>query len=85
MPTRAVPAKKSTLVIVAGATGVAVAVSAVIAPRVTPAPAVGLVRTTLGAVTFTLTTEEVTAVPFESVTRAVRAVIPEAVGVQLTV
>ena len=41
-------------------------------------------RVTVGAVTLTLTMVDVIVVPFESVTFAVRAVIPEAVGVQLT-
>jgi hypothetical protein len=79
-----VPTKNSTFVTVAGATGVEVAVSATATPSVTPEPAVGLVMATLGAVTFTFTTEEVTAVPFVSVTLAVRAMMPAAVGIQLT-
>ena len=47
-------------------------------------PEVGLVIATLGAVTFTFTIPEVTTVPTESVTRAVRATMPAAEGVQAT-
>ena len=81
------PAKKSTRVTVAGATAIAVAARATGTPIVTVAPAPGAVRATLGAVTETLTftTVEVTTVPSVSVTLAVNALIPVALGVQLKV
>ena len=83
VPRNAAPAKKSTLETVPLA-AVATALRDVAVPRITPAPAVGAVSATVGAVTLTLTMVDVIVVPFESVTFAVRAVIPEAVGVQLT-
>jgi hypothetical protein len=62
----------------------AVAVRATATPNVAPAPAVGAVSATTGAaVTVTLIVADVTVVPFESVTRAVSAVTPEAVGVHV--
>ena len=54
-------------------------------PAVTTAPVNGAVSDIVGtaaATTFTLTIDEVTAVPLESVTRAVSDAIPAAVGVQ---
>jgi hypothetical protein len=83
VPTRVVPTKKSTLATVAGATEAAEAESATATPAVGVAPAEGAVSTTDGAVTLTLTIKEVTAVPFESVTRAVRAFMPAVVGVHV--
>ena len=75
------PAKKSTLATVPeGATGVAVIATTV--PAVTVDPAVGAVIETEGAVTNTLTMLDVALTPLESVTLAVRAVIPAVVGVQ---
>lgn len=79
------PAKNSTLATVAGATGVAVALSDTTVPEVTDAPALGAVSATVGAVTLTLTIADVTVVPAESVTRAVRAKIPDVAGDQVTV
>ena len=85
VPRNAAPAKNSTLETVAVPEALAVAWSGTATPIVKPAPAVGGVSATAGAaVTVTLIVAEVTVVPFESVTFAVRAVIPEAVGVQLT-
>jgi hypothetical protein len=78
-----VPKKKSTFVTVAGVTAVAFAVMTKAAPKVTPAPEVGAESATLGAVTVTFTLAVVTWVPLESVTRAVSAVTPEAVGVHV--
>ena len=83
VPTSVAPAKKSTFVTVAGATELAVAVRATATPKVTPAPDVGAVSATLGTVTVTFTLADVTVVPLESVTRAVSAVTPEAVGVHV--
>ena len=85
VPTSVAPAKKSTFVTVAEPTALAVAVSATGDPRVAPEPAVGAVSATLGAVTLTFAITDVIDTPFESVTRAVSAVIPAAVGVQFTV
>jgi hypothetical protein len=87
VPRRVVPAKKSTLVTVAGATGVAVAVRDVETPRVTTAPESGFERATVGAllVTVTLTMPEVATTPLESVTRAVSAAAPVALGTQVAV
>lgn len=56
-------------------------------PAVTTAPVNGAVSEIVGAAaaaTFTFTIDEVTAVPLESVTRAVSDEIPAAVGVQAT-
>jgi hypothetical protein len=53
-------------------------------PTVPVAPVVGAVRATVGPTTLTLTVADVTAVPFESVTRAERVVMPVVAGVQLT-
>ena len=84
VPTSVVPAKKSTLAtVVPTLAAVAVRAIGVTIGRVKIAPAVGAVRMTVGAVTFTLTMAEVTAVPLESVTRAVNAATPEAVGVHV--
>ena len=83
VPTSVAPAKKSTLEIVPLA-AVATALRETADPSVAPEPPAGAVSATVGAVTLTLTVEEVTIVPLESVTLAVSAVIPEAVGVQLT-
>ena len=85
VPTSVAPAKKSTLVTVAAPTALAVAVSVTGVPRVAPEPAAGAVSAMLGAVTLTFTITDVIETPFESVTRAVRAVMPAAVGVQFTV
>lgn len=75
------PEKNSTFDIVAGATGVAVAVSTVLDPKTMVLEAAGAVRATVGPVTLTLLVGEVDVAPFESVTRAVRATIPVVVGV----
>ena len=83
VPTSVAPAKKSTLVTVAVPTALALATSAVAVPSVTDVPATGLVSVTVGAVTLTLTTDDVTWVLLESVTRAVSAVMPDAAGVQV--
>ena len=80
-----VPEKNSTLLTVAGATGVAVAVRVALVPNTMAVPAVGAVRETEGPVTLTLTAVEVAVAPLESVTRAVNAVTPAADGVQVTV
>jgi hypothetical protein len=80
-----VPARKSTRVTLAAPTALAVAVMVVGAEISTLVLGVGEVIATLGAVTVTFTLDEVTTVPFESVTLAVRAVMPATVGVQLTV
>ena len=72
---------------VAPVPGVAVAVRVTLPPRVTTEPFKGAVSEMVGeaaAATFTLTIEEVTAVPLESVTRAVSDATPAAVGVQET-
>lgn len=83
-----VPAKKSTRAIVALPAAVAVAVSAAVVPNGTVPPFEGEVSTAErvpGAdETLTLTSVEVTLVPFESVTRAVNATVPVVAGVQLT-
>ena len=84
VPTSVVPAKKSTLATVVLKLAVAVRGIGVTIGRVKIVPAVGAVRVTVGAVTMTFTIADVTAVPLESVTRAVSAVMPAAVGVQLT-
>ena len=67
---------------------VAVAVKFVVVPSAIVAPFVGAVSTAANvpgaAATFTLTAPDVTSVPFESVTRAVKAAVPAAAGVQLT-
>ncbi|MCX6950592.1 MAG: hypothetical protein NTV51_00145 [Verrucomicrobia bacterium] len=81
VPTSVVPAKNSTLASVAVPTAVAVAVSVTAELTLTVEPAEGAVNETLGAVTLTLTAVEVTVTPLESVTRAVREVMPAAVGV----
>jgi hypothetical protein len=52
--------------------------------NVTEEPAVGAVMATLGPVTLTFTTAEVTTTPFESVTLAVSAATPVEDGVQET-
>ena len=83
VPTSVAPAKKSTLEIVPVA-AVATALRETADPSVTPEPPAGAVSATVGAVTLTLTVEEVMVVPLESVTLAVSAVMPEADGVQLT-
>ena len=85
VPTSVVPTKKSTLAtVVPTLAAVAVRGIGVTIGRVKIVPAVGAVRVTVGAVTMTFTIADVTAVPLESVTRAVSAVMPAAVGVQLT-
>ena len=83
VPTRVVPAKKSTFAMVPLA-AVATALKAWDVPTLTVEPPAGAVSTTVGAVTLTLTIVEVTTVPFESVTLAVSAVTPETEGVQVT-
>lgn len=83
-PSEVAPAKNSTDATVAGATATGVAATATVLPAVTEAPAVGAVIVTDGAVTDTLTMIDVAIRPVESVTFAVRAVIPETEGVQLT-
>ncbi len=80
---RVLPEKKSTLLTDAGATGVAVAARVRGEPKVALVPVDGDVSATDGAVTFTLTMLEVAVAPLESVTRAVIAKIPDAVGGQL--
>jgi hypothetical protein len=70
---------------VAGATALAVAETVVAVPRATVEPATGAVNATLGAVILTFTITEVALAPLESVTFAVNAVTPAAVGTQLTV
>ena len=85
MPTTVVPERKSTRVTVVPLLATAVALNVAAVPSVNDAPLVGAVRETVGtpaAATVTLTIDEATAVPFESVTRAVSDVIPAAVGVQ---
>lgn len=84
VPTSAVPAKKSTFEIVAGETAVAVAVSPTLVPTTTAAPEVGAEMAIVGPVTFTLTAVEVATVPLVSVTRAVSALMPVALGDQVT-
>ena len=85
VPTSVAPAKKSTFVIVPEVPGVALADNVVATPMATVDPATGAVRATVGAEgTMTLTTAEVAVAPAESVTRAVSAVTPEAVGVHVT-
>jgi hypothetical protein len=79
-----VPTRNWTCATVAPAPGAAVAVRVTLLPAVTTAPINGAVSDIVGAAgetTFTLTVDEVTAVPLESVTRAVSDVIPAAVGV----
>ena len=85
MPTIVVPMRNWTCATVAPAPGAAVAVRVTLLPAVTTAPVNGAVSEIVGtaaATTLTLTVDEVTAVPLESVTRAVSVVIPAAVGVQ---
>jgi hypothetical protein len=85
VPTIVVPTRNWTWATVAPAPGAAVAVRVTLLPAVTSAPVNGAVSEIVGtaaATTLTLTTDEVTAVPLESVTRAVSDAIPAAVGVQ---
>ena len=88
VPTTVVPAKKSTRATVALPAAVAVAVSVAVVPSATVAPLEGVVRLAdkdpAAADTFTLMGAEVTIVPLESVTRAVRIEVPATAGVQLT-
>ena len=87
VPTIVVPTRNWTCATVAPAPGAAVAVRVTLLPAVTTAPINGVVSEIVGAAaatTLTLTIDEATAVPFESVTRAVSDVIPAAVGVQAT-
>ena len=79
-----VPTRNWTCATVAPAPGAAVAERVTLLPTVTTEPINGAVSDIVGAAaatTFTLTVDEVTAVPLESVTRAVSAEIPAAVGV----
>ena len=88
MPTTVVPERKSTRVTVVPLLAAAVALNVAAVPSVNDAPLVGAVRETVGtpaAATVTLTAEEVMVAPLESVTRAVSAAAPVAVGVQLIV
>jgi hypothetical protein len=85
VPTKVVPAKKSTFATVAGATALALATTLTPLPAVTIALFEGVVIATDGPVTFTLTMVDVADVPFVSVARAVSAVMPVAEGVQLIV
>ncbi len=85
MPTIVVPTRNWTCATVAPAPGAAVAVRVTLLPAVTTEPIDGAVRDIVGAAaatTLTFTVDEATAVPLESVTRAVSDVIPAAVGVQ---
>ena len=82
-----VPTRNWTCATVAPVPGAAVAVRVTLLPAVTTAPVEGAVSEIVGAAvatTFTLTIDEVTAVPLESVTRAVSDAIPAAVGVHAT-
>ena len=86
--TTVVPTRNSSFATVpAGA--VAVAEITVEVPSTILVPEVGAVTVAVGtlalgdAATFTLIADEVTAVPLESVTRAVKATVPAAAGVQL--
>lgn len=83
VPTKVVPAKKSTLETVDGETAAAVADKVTAFPTTTAAPAMGAEIATLGPVTFTFTAVEVATVPLESVTRAESDVMPAALGDQL--
>ncbi len=86
MPTTVVPERKSTRVTVVPLLANAVALNVAAVPSVSDAPLVGAVRATVGtpaAATVTLTAEEVVAVPFESVTRAVSAKFPAADGIHV--
>lgn len=87
VPMTAVPARNSTRVTVAAPGAVAVAVRLTEVPSATELPVVGAVRVMVGADdtgTTTFTTDEVTVVPLESVTRAVRAKTPDAEGDHVT-
>ena len=88
VPTTEDPTRKSTFVTVAVPAVVRVAVKIVVVPSAIGAPFVGAASTAANvpgaAATFTLTAPDVTIVPFESVTRAVKAAVPAAAGVQLT-
>ena len=87
VPTIVVPTRNWTCATVAPAPGAAFAVRVTLLPAVTTAPVNGAVSEIVGAAaaaTFTFTIDEVTAVPLESVTRAVSDEIPAAVGVQAT-
>jgi hypothetical protein len=85
VPTSVAPAKNSTLLTVAGETATAVADRVVDVPTTNEAPATGAVIATDGAVILTFTITEVALAPLESVTLAVSAVTPAAVGTQLKV
>src|SRR5207249_463334 len=82
-PTRVAPAKNSICEMVARPTALKLAVSVTGLPTLTVEPAVGAISATVGAVTLTLTIDDVTALWFESVTFAVSEMIPDAPGVQL--
>lgn len=89
VPMAVLPARKSTREIVFPVPGVAVAVSVTTDPVGTEVPLLGAVKETVGetvgvAETVTLTGDDVTGAPLESVTRAVNETVPAAVGVQLT-
>lgn len=87
VPTIVVPTRNWTWAIVVPATGVAEAVRTTLLPTFTIEPLLGAVMEIVGvaaAATVILTDAELTALPLESVTRAVRVVTPVAVGVQLT-
>ena len=87
VPTTVVPERKSTRATVVPLLATAVALTVAAVPSVSDEPLVGAVSETVGtpAATVTLTVEEVMAAPLESVTRAVSAAAPVAVGVQLIV
>ena len=67
--------------------GVALAETVTLLPTVTTTPLSGALSATVGAAaaTFTVSTVEVTVVPFESVAEAVSVVAPTAAGVQAIV
>ena len=83
VPTTFPAARNSTLLTAAGALTEAVAVRVKAVPRFNEAPAEGEVRDTTGTelATTTLTADEVTTDPLESVTRTVSEVLPAAEGV----
>ena len=81
------PTRKSTRVTVAPPKAAALAVSVGDVPSATEAPLAWLAMVIVGTdvATVTLTAAEVTVVPVESVTRAVRVTAPAFVGVHATV
>lgn len=88
VPTIVVPTRNWTWATVAPAAGVALAVNVILLPTVTTEPAAGAVTLTVAeaaADTVTLTADEETIAPFESVTRAVSETAPLPLGTQFTV